>query len=109
MDLDDKQVEIPKKKATLILINVCVGQFIVGVKDPVGKDDAGICGLAYLDAIAARLVTLGAPRLALVGGLAPHIESRLSASTQARLVAPLGDALDGALQIAHRAVQSVAA
>src|SRR6266850_5407267 len=31
MDLDDKQVEIPKKKATLILINVCVGQFIVGL------------------------------------------------------------------------------
>lgn len=66
-------------------------------------------GAAHLDAIAARLVALGASRLALVGGLAPHIEGRLSPSTQERLVAPLGDALDGALLIAHRAVQSVAA
>jgi glucosamine kinase len=78
-----------------------------------GDDEAAVdllrIGAAHLDAIAARLVALGAPRLALVGGLAPHIESRLSPSTQARLVAPLGDALDGALQIAHRAVQSAAA
>lgn len=66
-------------------------------------------GAAHLDAIAARLVALGAPRLALVGGLAPHIESWLSASTRERLVAPGGDALDGALQIAHDAVQSAAA
>jgi glucosamine kinase len=66
-------------------------------------------GAAHLDAIAARLLALGAPRLALVGGLAPHIESWLSAPTRERLVAPRGDALDGALQIAHRAVQSAAA
>ena len=78
-----------------------------------GNDEAAVdllrIGAAHLDAIAARLVGLGAARLALVGGLAAHIESRLSASTQERLVAPRGDALDGALQIAHRAVQSVAA
>jgi glucosamine kinase len=66
-------------------------------------------GAAHLDTIAARLVALGAPRLALVGGLAPHVESRLSSATRERLVAPLGDALDGALQIAHRAVHSAAA
>lgn len=66
-------------------------------------------GAAHLDAIATRLIALGAPRLALVGGLTPHIEGRLSPSTRGRLVAPHGDALDGALQIAHRAVQSAAA
>src|SRR5439155_14772854 len=32
-------------------------------------------GAAHLDAIAARLVALGAPRLARVGGLAPPLES----------------------------------
>ena len=31
MELDEKQVEISKKHATLILMNVCVGQFIVGL------------------------------------------------------------------------------
>ena len=31
MELDAKQVAIPKKHATLILMNVCVGQFIVGL------------------------------------------------------------------------------
>ena len=31
MDSDEKQVEISKKHATLILMNVCVGQFIVGL------------------------------------------------------------------------------
>jgi glucosamine kinase len=66
-------------------------------------------GAAHLDTIAARLVALGAARLALVGGFAPHIESRLSASTKAQLVTPLGDPLDGALLIAHSAVQSAAA
>jgi glucosamine kinase len=66
-------------------------------------------GAAHLDAIAARLVALGTCRLALVGGLAPHIESWLSASTRERLVAPLGDALDGALRIAHDSVHSAAA
>ena len=31
MDLDEKQVGISRKKARFILINVCVGQFIVGL------------------------------------------------------------------------------
>jgi EmrB/QacA subfamily drug resistance transporter len=31
MQLDATQIEIPKKHATLILMNVCVGQFIVGL------------------------------------------------------------------------------
>ena len=31
MELDGTQVGVPKKHATLILKNVCVGQFIVGL------------------------------------------------------------------------------
>src|SRR5215475_6610326 len=31
MQLDEPEIEISKKHATLILINVCVGQFIVGL------------------------------------------------------------------------------
>ena len=59
--------------------------------------------------LAARLVALGVDRLALVGGLAGPMRSWISASTEARLVAPAGDALDGALQLARTAAESVAA
>jgi glucosamine kinase len=64
---------------------------------------------AHIETIAVRLIELGVPRLALAGGLAPHIEGLLSVSIRERLVAPIGDALDGALQIAHAAAQSAAA
>ena len=58
----------------------------------------------------ARLLELGVQRLALTGGLAAHIESLLSAPTAQRLVAPLGDPLDGALLLARgAAAQSAAA
>jgi glucosamine kinase len=63
----------------------------------------------HLDAIAARLISLGEARLALAGGLAPHMEEWLSAETRRRLVAPLGDALEGALQLARLSAQSAAA
>jgi len=50
-----------------------------------------------------RLVEAGAPRIALVGGLAPHVEPWLAADAR-RLLSPLqGDALDGALKLARRA------
>jgi glucosamine kinase len=52
---------------------------------------------------------LGAPRLALVGGLAQHMEPWVSQDTAARLVQPQGDALDGALQLARAAAQAAAA
>jgi glucosamine kinase len=66
-------------------------------------------GAAHIDGLAARLVALGVRRLALVGGLAPHLERWLSGRTRAHLVPPAGDALDGALQLARAAAQSAAA
>ncbi|MFL5066094.1 MAG: BadF/BadG/BcrA/BcrD ATPase family protein [Xanthobacteraceae bacterium] len=64
---------------------------------------------AHVDALAARLVAFGAGRLALVGGLAPHVAPWLSAATERRLVPPAGDALAGALQLARTAAGSLAA
>lgn len=63
----------------------------------------------HIDALAARLTASGIERLALVGGLAPHIEQWLSDATKRRLVAPAGDALTGALQLARAAAGSLAA
>jgi glucosamine kinase len=62
-----------------------------------------------LDAVAGRLISLGATRLALSGGLAPHMEEWLSAESRRRLVTPVGDALDGALQLARLSAHSAAA
>ena len=64
---------------------------------------------SHLDVIAGHLHSLGATRLALSGGLAPHMEQWLSVETRARIVAPAGDALDGALQLARSTAQSAAA
>lgn len=57
----------------------------------------------HIDALAARLAAHGAERLALAGGLAESIGPWLSRETRERLVAPAGDALDGALQLARAA------
>jgi len=54
----------------------------------------------HIDALAARLVAIGAPRIALSGGLASGIEPYLTAATRRHLVSPRGDALAGALHIA---------
>ena len=54
-----------------------------------------------VDSLAMRLVSLGAEQIALVGGLAPHIEPRLAVETRRHLVAPEGDPLAGALQLAR--------
>jgi glucosamine kinase len=72
------------------------------------RSDAAACDLlrraaSYIDGLAARLIQHGATRLALAGGLAESIEPWLSAETRRRLVAPAGDALDGALQLARSA------
>jgi glucosamine kinase len=63
----------------------------------------------FLENIALRLIALGAPRIALAGGLAPHLKDYLSDSMRKQIVAPMGDALDGALLMAREANQSVAA
>jgi len=76
--------------------------------DVVGVELMRLAG-AHIDALRGRLVTLGVDRLALVGGLAPHIEPWLASATRRRLVPAAGDALEGALQLARAAAESLAA
>lgn len=64
---------------------------------------------AHIEALATRLVTLGVPRLSLSGGLAPYIVELMSEPTRAKLTAPQGDALDGALLLARAAALASAA
>jgi glucosamine kinase len=54
-----------------------------------------------IEAIACRLLALGAPTIALIGGLAEPLRPWLSAAVQAHLVAPAADALDGAILMAR--------
>jgi glucosamine kinase len=61
----------------------------------------------HIDALARVLVNLGADRLSLVGGLAASIEPWLADATRHHLVAPRGDALAGALQLAREAAESL--
>jgi glucosamine kinase len=58
---------------------------------------------AHIEAIATRLLAAGAPRLALLGGLAGPLEAWLTDETRRHLVPPAGDALDGALRLAGAA------
>jgi glucosamine kinase len=84
------------------------------VIDHASRDDAAAVEIlrlaaAHVDAIARRLLELGVQRLSLTGGLADHIENLLPATTRERLVAPLGDPLDGALLLARAAAAHSAA
>ena len=63
---------------------------------------------SHIDALAERLIALGAQRLALVGGLAPHLDRWLAPGTRAHLVKPEGDALTGALQLARNEAAALA-
>jgi glucosamine kinase len=63
---------------------------------------------AHIDAIAARLVAVGATRLALVGGCAPLLLPLLDARTRSHLVEPAGDALSGALRLARSVAETLA-
>jgi len=60
------------------------------------------------DTLAARLIAVGASRLAVVGGCAPFLVPLLAEKTKAYLVEPAGDALSGALYLARSAAQSLA-
>lgn len=62
----------------------------------------------HLDMLAARLVALGTERVALSGGLAPHIDGWLAPETRRHLVKPEGDALAGALQLARAEAAALA-
>ena len=59
----------------------------------------------HVDALASRLIAVGAERIALVGGCARFVKQWLAESTSAHLVDPLGDALQGALHIARTAAR----
>jgi len=56
-----------------------------------------------VDGLVRRLSECGASRIALLGGLASSIDPWLAPDVQRRLVAPEGDAVDGALHLARRA------
>lgn len=78
------------------------------VLDYAGQGDT--LGLAVIEAaaegiarIADRLLAVGAPGLALLGGLAEPLRPWLPRRIQDRLVAPQGDALEGALGLAREA------
>lgn len=90
------------------------GSFAPLVVEHAKRDDPAAIELMqmaarHVDELAERLVVLGVPRLALVGGLARQMTGWVSPRTRARLVPPAGDALDGALQLARSAAEAVAA
>ncbi len=61
----------------------------------------------HIDTIAARLVQLDVPQLALAGGISSGIEPWLAPATKRHLVVPQGDALSGALQMARQAAETM--
>jgi glucosamine kinase len=78
------------------------------VLEHAGKGDA--LGVAVIEAAAAgaariaeRLLDVGAPRLCLLGGLAEPLRPWLPQHVQAKLAVPEGDAIEGALRLAHAA------
>lgn len=75
--------------------------------DAVGRDLMQL-GARHIDAIAARLLEYGAPRIALMGGLGDKMEPYVSDRTRLRLVHPLGDGLSGALHFARLEAQRLA-
>lgn len=76
--------------------------------DPAGVELMQVAG-GHIDRLAERLVALGVQKLALVGGLAPVMTEWTSNSTRKHLVAPAGDALDGAVRLARSAAEAMAA
>lgn len=75
--------------------------------DPVARQLVGFAASA-IDALAARLIAVGATRLAMVGGCAPFLLPLLAKETKSYLVQPAGDALSGALHLARSEAQSLA-
>ncbi len=54
-----------------------------------------------------RLTELGAPKVAMIGGIFPVLYPWLAPEVQARLVWPVGDAMDGAIQMAERSLRGI--
>jgi len=55
--------------------------------------------------LAQRLLDVGAPSIALLGGLAAPLATWLPPAIQAKLVQPEADALDGAILLARQAAE----
>jgi glucosamine kinase len=72
--------------------------------DPLGQ---AIIATAAADiaGIAARLLALGAPAIALLGGLAGPLRPHLAPAIGARLADPASDAMDGAILMARQALE----
>jgi glucosamine kinase len=91
-----------------------LGAFARTVADHAVIGDEAAVGLMQLaagriDELAARLVALGADRIAIMGGLGPSLRPWLCAETKSHIVEPQRDALHGALMLAKSAMESVAA
>lgn len=67
----------------------------VGLMEEAASDIARMIG---------RLVDIGAPTVALVGGIAGSVAAWLPANVRARLVPPAADAIEGAILMARRAL-----
>ncbi|MGB8631146.1 MAG: BadF/BadG/BcrA/BcrD ATPase family protein [Xanthobacteraceae bacterium] len=88
------------------------GSFAPCIVDYAGRGDAAAIELlkmaaAHIDRLAARLVALGAPRVALVGGFAAATRPWLAEKTRNHLVEPAGDAVQGALTLARSAAEAL--
>lgn len=57
-------------------------------------------GVASVEPMLRRLLHLGAPAIALLGGLAARYQPLFSADIRGHIVSPVGDAMDGALDLA---------
>ena len=75
--------------------------------DPVARELVSLAA-GHIDALAARLIAIGATRLALVGGCASFLAPSLDERTRSHQVEPAGDALSGALYLARSLAQSLA-
>jgi glucosamine kinase len=73
--------------------------------DPVGRRIVREAA-EQIDELVRRLVESGAPRVALIGGLASSMEPWLAPDVQRRLSPVEGDAVAGALHLARRAVMT---
>ena len=62
---------------------------------------------AHIDSLAARLLALDVPRLALTGGFAAALQPWLALQTTSWLIQPAGDAVQGALTLARAAAESL--
>jgi glucosamine kinase len=88
------------------------GSFAPCIADCAGRGDAAATELmkmaaAHIDRLAARLVALGAPRVALVGGFAAAARPWLAEETRNHLVEPAGDAVQGSLTLARSAAEAL--